>query len=156
MLKPEKKPLDLSRCNFEKFKENLPKTSEFVKFWSISRIEREARSIETSIEAAIKSSCPVKKPSKPKVRWWSNDLNDKKVEVKRLAIKAWSTKAIEDWENLKVANKVYTKMIRKAKRQCWQKWCSEIEFPKNIALLNKAISRKEKLYIQILLNKWDH
>ena len=149
-VKPEKKTLDLSRCNFEKFKENLPKTSEFVKFWSISRIEREARSIETSIEAAIKRSCPVKKPSKPKVRWWSNDLNDKKVEVKRLAIKAWSTKAIEDWENLKVANKVYTKMIRKAKRQCWQKWCSEIESPKNIALLNKAISRKENKTISLL------
>ena len=34
-------------------------------------------------------------------------------------------------------------MIRKAKCQKWQQWCFQIQTPKNMAWLNKAISRKE-------------
>ena len=146
----EKNVLDFNKCNFEKFRENLPKKKEFVNFWSISAIEKEAEFIEKSILTAISKSCPVKRPTIYKSRWWSEELNCKKFEVKKLAKKAWHTKAEDDWNNLNSANKVYSKMIRKAKRQKWQQWCSQVQTPKNMAWLNKAISRKENQAISLL------
>ena len=146
----EKNVLDFNKCNFEKFRENLPKKKEFVNFWSISAIEKEAEFIEKSILTAINKSCPVKRPTIYKSRWWSEELNCKKFEVKKLAKKAWLTKAEDDWNNLKSANKVYSKMIRKTKRQKWQQWCSQVQTPKNMAWLNKAISRKENQAISLL------
>ena len=41
-------------------------------------------------------------------------------------------------------------MIRKAKRLKWQQWCSQIQTPKNMAWLNKAIVRKENQTISLL------
>jgi hypothetical protein len=69
---------------------------------------------------------------------------------KNLGIKAWHSKSAEDWDKFSAANKVYTKLVRKAKRQTWQKWCSDIESPQNMAWLNKAISRKENKTLSLL------
>ena len=146
----EEKTLDLNKCNFEKFRENLPQSRSFVKKWDTYSIEKETRDIESSITAAIKKSCPVKKPTKHKIKWWDNSLQRAKVEVKNLGIKAWHSKSAEDWDKFSAANKVYTKLVRKAKRQTWQKWCSDIESPQNMAWLNKAISRKENKTLSLL------
>ena len=146
----EEKILDLNKCNFEKFKENLPQSRSFVKKWDTYSIEKETRDIESSITAAIKKSCPVKKPTKHKIKWWDNSLQRAKVEVKNLGIKAWHSKSAEDWDKFSAANKVYTKLVRKAKRQTWQKWCSDIESPQNMTWLNKAISRKENKTLSLL------
>ena len=146
----EEKVLDLNKCNFDRFRKNLPQNRSFVKKWDIYSIERETSQIESSITAAIKMSCPVKKPTKHKIKWWDNSLHKVKVEVKNLGIKAWNSKTAEDWEKFSAANKAYTKLVRKAKRQTWQKWCSEIDTPQNMAWLNKAISRKENKTLSLL------
>ena len=147
---PKFKPIpNILKCNWDNFRNSLPKNQVSYDPWSYETIEIECNNITSCIRQALKKSCPLTKPGKSS-SWWSSELEQQSVAVKKLAKKAWASKNEADFANLKAATKNFTKNVRKAKRSRWHLYCEATQTPQQMARLSKALFRKEDNCLNLL------
>ena len=123
------------RYDWKSFKNNLQINNCIYDQWSPATIDREAEVLTSEIRAALNSST-FYQPIKQKVaRWWNNDLNSKKMEIKDLFYKIEQNPNDANLKNEYASlKKIFKKSIQKAKRESWQKFCSSIDTPKNMSI----------------------
>ena len=149
-----KKGRNLARADWSLFKETLKtSTTKWVEplRWNHSTIETELRHIMNEIDTALDIVAPItpfKPPSKPK--WWNPDLQVLRTNIKRQYRRAVRAKTTDEWISYRTLRNDYTKSLRKAKRQTWQKFCSDTENPKGMAKLTTMLQRNTKHHLGLL------
>ena len=146
------RPKLVPKINWKKLKQCLRFEDVHFSLWSYATIEQEAQAIEQIISKAVKD-CTTMKPIKTaNLRWWTDDLQKLKQEIRRLVKIYDRTKNVEVGETLKSKKVTYNKMIRKAKNENWQKFCDSIDSPESMAKFNKVIQFNTKKTFGMLKN----
>ncbi len=136
--------------NWEKFKKVIRVDDLEYFIWDEKTIEKEALALEIAVKDAIKMSTKMKPVKKLALRWWNQDLEIAKNEVKKLVKLYWTKRTAELNLQVRAAKHTYYNKVRKAKRAKWQEYCSSIESPESMALLNKVINKKSHHKIGLL------
>ena len=127
-------------------------TPPLPKCWSHQHLELETKLFEEDLQRALDQSHPWKtlRNSVRAFRWWTNDLQGLKKDVKIAFSHFRKHRSEECYNKLKLARRLFSKATRRAKRQGWKSFCSEATDPAKVSLLNKVIEAREKHFLGIL------
>ena len=96
--------------------------------------------------------CPLR-PARGGVRnvhWYTDEVEEARRAWLRASRKDQRTNNEADRLETQAKQHVLRGVIRRAKRQSWQKFCNEIETPKGVAILSKAVQgRSQKVLGQL-------
>lgn len=132
-------PKLVPKINWDKLQNELIFKEANFKYWNWTIIEHEAKNIEHIISKAIKNSTTYRPAKTRKLNWWSNELQAKKQEVRKLERNFTRFKEADTGDKLKAAKLSYKKMIKKAKRKSWTEFCESICTPNDMAKFKKVI-----------------
>lgn len=104
--------------------------------------------IQQSILLAYHKNCPLKERRSPRqVAWWNKELDVLKGNTRKLFNRA---KTYGEWDKYRESLTVYSKAIRLAKRQSWEKFCGEIENLPDRAKLTRILKKDESSRVSAL------
>ena len=152
---PEKpKYRNLSKANWEYFTKMLEEDGKDENGEEEPKsLDEEAETLMNNIKKALDEACPLRpalnrKPNK----WWNLNLEKQRKKVNKLAEKRFFRDELK--EEHKRERLMYTSMIKKAKRESWKDFCSEIKSAKDISGLVKILDdRKRKNNISCMRDK---
>jgi hypothetical protein len=136
---------NFSKCNWHKFTESLNKPwPEQPILWNSDHIDTEAEKIQERIIEALENSCPkVTIHRHLKITWWSDELHILKKKVRVSSHKLHTNPSSENRDEYQENYRKYKNLIRRSKRQHFQKFTSELNNPKDLAKLHKNLQNKQ-------------
>ncbi len=114
--------------------------------WNEESLEVEATVYTEIITKALDESHPMRAVTSTTVNlphWWDEDATDLHRKVKKCRRIYQKDKSDSNFQELKEARKLYSKHIRRAKRQSWQQFTEKCTTPKMLATLQRAIQRRD-------------
>ena len=91
------------------------------------------------------------KPRPPIVKlWYTEDLRKEKTEVYRLGRVAIRTKRAEDWDIFHEAQRTYSRNLRKAARECYRKFATDIPTLNDMAKFCQMVRRQPRHDIGVM------
>ena len=119
-----------------------------------SNLDECALALEMLISEGLNVSCPMRKAvNRPPNPWWNTELDVIRKELVALQSKSSMSRSEEDWNAYRSMRKLYGSKIRKAKRDTWQKFCSDAETVKDISKIMKVLRPKPKQGISLFQNQ---
>jgi len=118
--------------NWDKFRKDI---SERMRGWEIPRtLTRNQLDVEVDrwhhiVREVVNEHSVTKRvlPREPVVSlWYTQELKDERREVRRLCRRAESTRRECDWDAFRDARRMYTSNVRKAARECYQKFANDL------------------------------
>jgi ribonuclease HI len=122
----------IRRTNWERFSvlssESLRNVT-LPEAWSRADVDRVADAITDCLNNSLNAVCPMRKVTrKPRSKeWWTSDLTAKRALARRAQRRAYSLNTVEAWENFREAQRDFKYSTRKAKRESWRSFCSDID-----------------------------
>jgi len=121
------------------------------RFHTAENLEVAAKYVTDAIRTAFEANCPMKlKDTSAKVSWWSRELSERRLEVRRLFNRAKKTRATTDWDAFRSSQREYTKAINSAKRKSWRKFCEEVESAPEASRLCRILSKNGSSHLGCL------
>jgi len=121
------------------------------RFHTAENLEVAAKYVTDAIRTAFEANCPMKlKNTSAKVSWWSRELSERRLEVRRLFNRAKKTRATTDWDAFRSSQREYTKAINSAKRKSWRKFCEEVESAPEASRLCRILSKNGSSHLGCL------
>ena len=121
---------NIRKTNWEKFKEELPVTTDdqVPQISSIEEVEQVVKRLSTSLKQSYESSCRlIKRRKLSKPVWWTPEISALRKEARRLQKKSRRTNSIQDREAAKQAARDLKREIRQSKRDSWRNHCTQME-----------------------------
>ena len=107
--------------------------------WSTEIIESEASALLSTINGAIHKSSYYTNYKPPKVKWWSEKLNNLKNEVNKKSRQKKQSKTLNKHNEYISAKNLYKYEVRKAQRNSWKNHEDSIDNPQKMAKFNKLV-----------------
>lgn len=99
--------------------------------WKISKvsaIDQAVDELNGLLTEAFERSCPQTTQLRPgRPTWWNKDLEKLRKRSKKLLNKALKTREEADWASYSEARKLFKRLIRKSKKESYEKFCESIE-----------------------------
>ena len=113
--------------------------------WSQKRIEDETEILYKYHYRALDIACPERpRKNKKAAEWWNEDCEKAKNAFKTMQRKVFrhnrNKPTDEQWEQIKAARREWARTIRKARREAWRDFVSEINSVPEMAKLSKIVS----------------
>ncbi|CAH2088502.1 unnamed protein product [Euphydryas editha] len=93
-------------------------------------IDNHINQVTNCLITSFEQTCPLSTPKTRqlyKKHWWGPELEKLRRKVRKLFNKARNTRAEHHWDAYKQAQYHYKKRIRFRKRECWRRFCTNIE-----------------------------
>jgi ribonuclease HI len=114
-------------------------------------LNREVEKLQQAMVQSYHLSCEEKlvKRKKP-AKWWTSELTDLRKRLRRLFNKAKNHNSDEKWKQHAVMQKKYSKLLRRAKRIAWRRFCEEIQNVSETSKLNKVLASDVRTKLDVL------
>ena len=149
---------NLKKADWGKFKD-LVETSltsvEIPTLWTNSVIEGEVSRLMSVIEDVLDKVCPkTKRGSKAHIsNWWTPELDNLRTKILGFHTRARESRSDTDWDVYKQEKKLYSKAIRKAKKESWKRFTGELANPKEVSRFTKIIRGGSQASIGLMKDK---
>ncbi|CAH2097628.1 unnamed protein product [Euphydryas editha] len=93
-------------------------------------IDNHINQVTNCLITSFEQTCPLSTPKARqfhKKHWWGPELEKLRRKVRKLFNRARNTRAEHHWDAYKQAQYHYKKRIRFRKRECWRRFCTNIE-----------------------------
>nr|XP_034177372.1 uncharacterized protein LOC117602918 [Osmia lignaria] len=86
--------------------------------------------LSSAITQAYEVACPARiRNSSKRFPWWNKKLDQARKDTRKLLNKATKANTQPAWDNYKMSQQAYKKLIRTSKRTGWKIFCKETELP---------------------------
>ena len=122
-----------AKCDWELYQQLVESHFSSHPFWfkpvfTAEDLNARQEFISQALRSCFITSCPLTRGSfKTTTPWSTAELTKTKQSTKALRRKANRTRNNADWELYREANRVYTKLIKQAKRKEWKTFCDNIQ-----------------------------
>jgi hypothetical protein len=140
-------------AKFTKILDNSSQQAPHPEDWTQDTLEQLAKKLNVDINHALTLSCPrtgtySHKSSSPSTsskekapKWWSEELETLRRQVRRLWKAQFESGNLEDAEAAKSSRREYKRAIQRSKRQSWQAFLNDLESIQSMAKLVKVLFR---------------
>ena len=141
---------NISKCDWDLYrslvKEELSrKQFRFQPVATVQDLNNRTSFINEVLNKCFDQACPLfRSRIKSSVPWWSAELTKAKQSARKLNRRAYISKQSSDRAAYKDAHNNYKSLIRKAKRNGWKKFCSDIKGTQDFAKINKILKKGNK------------
>ena len=153
LLRPQERVRNLYRDNWSVFREVLEQKWRVgvnpLDHMTEEKMNRLVDKLYSEIEASLDISHPKQPTKKDRVPWWNEELDKQRKKMKRCN----RTRTMDYTPPGALAEtRIFKQMIAKAKKESWQKFCTEQETPKDLAQILKIVNKARAPEVGILRN----
>ena len=129
---------NLKKANWEKFRAALESDALPVVASDGENLDECGQVLQAHISRALDAAAPLRPAlNRSPSPWWNETLDKLRNELRLLAQKR--KRSLEDENAYKSLRKLYTKHIRRAKKESWRNFCSSAENAKEISKIMKIL-----------------
>ena len=135
-----------AKCDWTLYQQLVESHLKRNPFWfqpvsSATELNARQNFISQALRSCFNDACPITRGSfKSSSPWWTAELTQTKQTTKALRRKANRTRNNADWELFRDANRLYTKLLKQAKRIGWKSYCDKIKGTGTLARINKLLN----------------
>jgi hypothetical protein len=120
--------------------------------WSQQTLEREVARIQKDIEIALDLTYPKREQTVRigNVKWHNPDIVIATRKVKQALSKHKRLNSAQSYEELRLARREHSYIVRKAKRTSWQDFCNSTVSVNQMARLSKIIQKKDNHTLELV------
>jgi len=142
-----KKVRNLKLGDWNLFQDALAKRiPSFPKHWTVKHLEMQSKDFTQSVKTCLEISHPLREVSSQMriFHWYTPELHKLRKKVKIAFSHFRLHRSEESHDHLKSCRREYSKAVRREKRKAWQRFCGDSKSPKEVAIINNIVKRKER------------
>lgn len=149
---------NLIKCNWLDFESDLQSKGmnwRFPLIWDEKTLESEITKFNDDVQSSLDFNTPTFtiKYRVKKNAWWNENLHVCRKQTKK-ACRLWqATRSEESYNAYIEARHIYANEIAKAKRESWQKFCTEAVTLKELAKINKVLQGQQSKILGLVKDR---
>ena len=135
-----------SKCDWHLYQQLIE--AEFTRnpFWfkpvsTAADLDARQLFISDILRRSFNAACPITRGTiRSSVPWWTAELTKSKQSAKALRRKANRTRNNQDWVLYREANRMYSKLLKQARRKNWKQFCDNLKGTNSLARIHKILN----------------